>query len=115
MLVRACSSLPMKEARSSCIAVASLSKYILKMMKFSTLIIALLLGATTALAPLRPLSRHDFMSASSAAVAVAIAGGSPTAFAAEEKLTNLSNEKIAEMIKADVVEGQFLANGRLTR
>jgi len=75
----------------------------------------LLLGSSVALAPLRPLSRHEFMSASSAAVAVALGGGSPAAFATEEKLTNISNEKIAEMVKADVVEGQFLANGRLTR
>ena len=33
----------------------------------------------------------------------------------DEKLTGISNEKIAEIVARDVVEGQFLVNGRLTR
>ena len=35
--------------------------------------------------------------------------------AVEEKLLKLENEKLKEIIKKDVVENQFLCNGRLTR
>jgi hypothetical protein len=85
-------------------------------MKTTAMLGALLLNATSALAPLYAVSRRAFVSASSAVVVTIVAGGSSSADAADDgKLRNLPNEKIAEMVRADVVEGQFLANGRLTR
>lgn len=77
------------------------------------LLTALLLGTTSALAPLRSVTRRSLFSASSGALVATT--GALLAGADDGKLMNLSNEKIAQMVKADLVDGQFLTNGRLTR
>ena len=55
--------------------------------------------------------RRRFLSSA----AIAIAGGARAATAVDDKLVGISDEKIAEMVKRDLVENQFLTNGRLTR
>lgn len=75
-----------------------------------------------------PSSRSKFIRSSTKAAGASIlatigivggvsGGPSPdtTAYALEPKLTNLSNEEIAKIVKSDMVEKSFLATAKLTR
>lgn len=59
------------------------------------------------------LSRRGFFRASTAAL-VAFAAAPSMSFSAD-KLVNLDNAEIANIVRRDLVDGQFLTNGRLTR
>jgi hypothetical protein len=45
----------------------------------------------------------------------AVCAAAPAAFADQQKLPNLSDADIAAIVTKDIVEGQFLATGHLTR
>jgi hypothetical protein len=63
-------------------------------------------------------TRTGFLSTAASATAWLVAGTSllpKEAQAVEDKLLNLENDKLKEIIRKDVVENQYLCNGRLTR
>ncbi|CAB9511552.1 expressed unknown protein [Seminavis robusta] len=78
-----------------------------------------LVAAVTGLQSVEPsVSRGRFLGSSVAAAAGLLVGTTPYSTktnAAEEKLLNLSNDKLKEIIQKDVVEKQYLCNGQLTR
>ena len=59
-------------------------------------------------------SRRSFI-ASTPSFGAAVLGGARLAWAQDDKLTGLSNEAIADLVRKDLVDNQFLVNGRLTR
>ena len=88
------------------------------------IVFALLACRTLAWSPSRPppapsLNRRTWLSTSAGAGAglAGLLSIVPPAAAADggEKLRGISDDKIAEMVKRDLVDGQFLTNGRLTR
>ena len=66
-------------------------------------------------------SRSDFLRTSAAAAAGCLVAGTSSignplaANALDEKMIGISNEKLKEIVRKDVVENQYLCNGRLTR
>lgn len=67
------------------------------------------------------MDRSEFVHASAAVIAGSLSGGmisSAPALAADpvgDKLVNISDEKLKEIIRHDIVENQYLCNGQLTR
>lgn len=66
-------------------------------------------------------NRSDFLRTSAAAAAGCLVAGTFTignpspVNALDEKLIGISNEKLKEIVKKDIVENQYLCNGKLTR
>lgn len=58
-------------------------------------------------------NRRSFISVNGAAAVSLLYA--PLASLAEDKLERLSNDKIADIVKRDIIQNQFLTNGRLTR